>query len=681
MPSNPKVAAPDYDYLTRLRHDLEIEFSQDDLHIERSRRVRDLEQEVPIPNDWRVVAVEVRDPTVTDEVQRLVAELTLNPAHLVTEPTDKESEIAQTNSALRSRWTEEMLKVAATRFPGRDTRQEIVDALTGDGAAWTKFLFTKDVWDERYGLRLKDYEGYKAESGSDARKAALDAFDSDTEDTKKKAGPPFTWTLVDVRTVYPVFQANRLAEVMEISERAENTTFRQYRLGRDKDGKIRHQTQMTPEEMRPGSYTYENMKGGAAVSTVFFIEHWDAVNVSYIVIGKDIAGAPTGEMVAQWKHGYGRPPYFFAMGLSRNYKRNHKVAWGVSESKRWLVEYRSFLWTLLAQVAARDSFAPVVIESETGAEVVTGEDGQPRGKEYWEPRQVMRLKPGQKIHVLEWPDIAPSLKEQLQIVNQAIQELSTPRPTSDIGSNMEGAGFAINQVLAEVHTRHNPFVQSIERLYEEVTRFAWWLVSNKVKERVWVYTSGKNSGWAGVGPDDLKAPVSIRWMIDPEQPSAKLMETRYWSERLQQGTAYLDQAIRAMGDDPDDVRRGRAIDLIRQSQWYMQQLQTAVTQGFGRGDLTAQAAQLAATGQLSPGQPPQVGPAGVAPQAGMQGGPGGGPQDNMIPNMGALAASPNQAGVAGMPMPPGGVPGAGPGLVVPQQSALPGAQGIVTGGR
>ena len=60
----------------------------------------------------------------------------------------------------------------------------------------------------------------------------------------------------------------------------------------------------------------------------------------------------------------------------------------------------------------------------------------------------------------------------------------------------------------------------------------------------------------------------LDWKMDPERPSAKLIEERYWHERVEKGTAGRHQAITEMGSNPDEVDDDRELDRIRQTDWY-----------------------------------------------------------------------------------------------------------------
>ncbi|HYW88538.1 MAG TPA: hypothetical protein VFB50_12260, partial [Chloroflexota bacterium] len=136
------------------------------------------------------------------------------------------------------------------------------------------------------------------------------------------------------------------------------------------------------------------------------------------------------------------------------------------------------------------------------------------------------------------------------------------------------------------------------------------------------------------------------------------------------GTWGSDEAIDYLGDNPDEIRRSKARDRIRQSPQYQQWLDQQVFQFAGRGDILGAAAQaqaMAAQGQLPAAGAPGT-PGGMATPApgvfeGGAAGAGG------VPDLAALATAPNGAGA----LPP-------PGAQVMQGAAAnvgaPGAGGV-----
>lgn len=679
---------PTREYVEGLVSELQGIYSAQDEQIRTMRQVRELTRPVAIEPRLRLVTVEIRDPTATDEIARASASLSVNDPRCHVTPS-RPSDKAQENATRREKGSEAILRVCGRRTPGVDTFSALVDHCVGDGGAWAKLVWQKDAWDERYKLRLSDYERSAWEEIQDeekgrrldeeeaeedgegdqdreekvsarrrvlaeeapeikARRRAHKRFKSDAEEAKKEAGPPFVWTAVDPLSVYPVFAAGRLTEVVEVSERPQLATFRKYRLRRNQDGDI------VPDELLQGTPAEEARN----TTTIRFLEHWDARTVTYLVQGKNKRGESSGRVVDQWEHHYGQVPYFYGPGISMAHWRNRKVGWSIAEAKRWLVEYRSFLWTLHANVTSRDAFAPLQKKRPLGAAPAKGDPGVPRAESpHWGLREILETEPGGEYEPIRFPEVAQALKEQIALVSEAIERLESPRVTGEIGGGLEGAGFAINQVLAEARIRFDPIARSLERLYEEATRFLWQLIRKLVRETVWVYREGEDTGYLSLGPEDVADVVGLRWELDPERPSAKLIEARYWHERVKSGTGSLDQAIEAMGDNPDEVRLGRAMDRIRASEWYQKYQDMLVLQQVGKGDLMAfaQRAQF------------------VAEQGGMPGGPGAPPAMGtaLVPDMGNMALSPGGAGSNPVN---GAVAGAGPGAVVPEMGATAGIQ-------
>lgn len=614
-------------YLQALESELRELYKDQDDTVRHMREVRECTWSVPVPDEARLTTYEYHDPTISDECQRTAAMHSINPIEWQIRPA-KDSEAALENSTLREHWTAEVFRIAGTRSPGRDTVLDVIDAAFNDGGAWAKLLFAKDVWDEVYRARL-DKGDQVDEAGDEA--------------AKKAAGPPFHWLPVDVLTVLPV-PGSRLIELLEIQERPEFSALRQYGLSRNKRGDI------VPEELGEG----EPIGKGKARSKVLFYQHWTNTTCSYAVVGTNNKGEPTGQIVQSWEHGYGQVPYFFAPGIMMAHWRNRKVGWGVGESKRPLVEYKSFLRTINANIAARDVLGAFFREVPNDLPPLFGNDGKPVHNEAIEIGKIKTGRPGEKIGAFPFPQNNATLQAEIALTTQDIEKLSAPRMAGNI-SGLEGAGFAYSQVQADERARHDPTVQNIERMYEAATKFLWKLMRVRVAEPVWIYQEGKESGWLSAGPDDLTDTVGIKCHLNPERATAKIIEERYWHERLAAGTTHFDEAIEAMGDNPDEVRKGKTKDRIRGSQIYQRLEEWLIASKAGRGDLLGAAMSAQAEAMVSNGQGGQV----------PQGAPGMQDQAN-------LTMAPNGQGAA----PTSNMQGISPGAVVPGQSAAGGMQGL-----
>lgn len=724
------ASRPPKGYIVGLLGQLKTIYSEQDALIDRIRSTRQHTNQILLDPDYRIVPIEVHDATVTDEIQRVAAMMVTNPATMTVTPANSASEKAQTNATLREKVTEAILAQAGRRSSGQDTLEALADAAVGDGGGWCKVLWDPHAWESVYSVNSRlakyqrevevddedheDYGRYKAarDLPDDAPEEVLTArgnyswderpqkklsytdtleFWRDRDAAKQSAIDagkiPIRWIPVDVKCVYPVWLSGELQEVIEEYERPEFSVFRQYRLARTEDGQL---YQLPEHALSEEMGEPQAIGSGTGAPNVKVIEHYDDTYCTVIVEANFTTEAGSSKsscQVAQYEHYYGRVPYFFAPGVWMNFWANRKVGWSIAEAKRFLVDYRSFLFTLHAQVCARDALPPlqrVRIDPSIG---VRGRTNAPKEPEKWRPGRIYDNPAGTKLEPIPFdPKSAQAIREEIAMVSAAIEKLESPRVKAEIGGGLEGAGFAINQILTEARIRHDPISKGLERLLADVTKFTWYIIRNLIGEKVWVYgeeaqvgrygstkRKGKATrklGWLGLGPEELDGSVKIEWKLDPAQASAKMIEARYWHERISAGTASKDMAIEAMGDNPDEVRRSIAMDEIRATPFYKKRQMQALMWEAGRGDLIfeAIAEEMAATGAV-PGAPVQPAPlAGGGAAAGIGGAPGG------PPGMGDPAALALSAGGSGARpvMMRGGAPvggGVGPGAVLPSAGA------------
>ncbi len=619
-------AAPTEAYIRSLKTQLQQEFTRDDKQIDLLREVRELEHKVTLEADERWSDIEVRDPALADEIQRVVAALTLNRPKCVVTHDPRKGDKGEENSTLREHWSEEMLWEAGSFDKSQMAHTFVLatDGTAGDGGGWTKFLFRRDRWAERYGVRKM----HSTDPAEDLEYS--EEYDAATEEAKKRCGTPFAWVHVDVRTLYPRFANGKLREVVEVTKRSGAGLAADYGIRASESGELSVLKDMGP--------ALSEQEAKTLPSTLDFIEHWDDTWATCIV-----QGGKSAVVVKQFKHGLGRPPYFAAYGYVMNHWRGRKVGWGVAQAKLWLVMYLDFLLTVHADMAARDNKTPMGLTSPEGADQIVGEDGKViTAMEPLNLGDIQVMRPGQELAPINFPNVSPALREQIALIQGRIAELMTPRVKGDLGSGLEGAGFAIAQVLAEAKIYQDPIAKSVAAMLTDVTRFAWHLVRTKVKETVWVQRgSGDEAKWLGAGPDDLTEAVGLQWELDPERATAKLIESRYWAEQVKEGFASKTQAIREQGRNPDEVRFEIDLDTIRQSPEYQKAKLKATLTKLQRGDLLRDAA-LALAGQV-PGMPPGATPPAMG--------------NGVVPDMGALALGNN--GTGGSPMPNGTMGNAG----------------------
>ncbi len=652
---------PDQSYLDTVKSYLESAYATADEEIDALRMNRDL-MDPPVMPEWlRTVHTTVQIPTVRDEIARVVATLTMRWPTCAATPGEPGSDLDQDYSTDLEHFLEEVTKVSSQRVPGRDTQVMVTDGCVGDGGGVVKWVYDRDRWESVYRLAADE-----------------DADEDEVEDEKKRRGPPLARIPVDVRTWYPVWEADELSECLEVSQRQTYPLLKQYDLALNEQGAFEERLG------RPLSRDEANR----LPSTVEFCEHWTKEWVSYWV-----HSGKASHLIKQIHHGYGQVPYFFMPGLVHNYQNDIKCGLSVASNKLELTRFRSFLATAMVNMAARQASAPTVYKKQASAEAMEGEDRSPDKVPTFDIPQGMGVTIGteEEFKVAEQPGIPTGLENMFGIISSLESAVDTPKPGPSVGGDLAGAGFAIQSILAESKTRHHPFVASIERAMEQESYFVIHLIQNVIKEKVWVRRSLAPGAvarpadqWIGMGPEDLEAAVGIRWTLDPEPATSKIVEARWIAELLQAGLISKEIGMAHLGFNPDEVREGQIRDQVRNEPWYKQFVQEQLLRKLRRFDIMKQAATAATQSGVLPGMDPML--ANMAQQA--RGGgfgapmalpPGAAPGGPMMPDQAALAAAPGGVGAAPVPSPFGQI-GANMGMptgpILPQNGIVAGAQSI-----
>ena len=398
-----------------------------------------------------------------------------------------------------------------------------------------------------------------------------------------------------------------------------------------------------------------------------FVIHVNAQWITHLIARNGAAIVPTGARgkAMQWRHGYGFVPYFSSLGLTKNHERGRVVTWSISETKRYLVEYHSYLRTVFAYLAMRDAMPPLYEAAPDPATALTGDDQTPATPSVYELGVTYHGQPGQTLQAIQFPDNADKIQLEIAQADKDIQALSPPKMTGSMG-DLGGAGFAISTVLSEYKMRYAQLRAGIERHLREVTLRLWDLIA-QIDEPVYLFGRGQDVGWLKAEAATFAAPADVRWELVPETPSAKIIEERYWASRVQNGSASRRMMIEALGSNVDEVRRGRALDRIEETPWFLQAEEAEVLAQMGRGEwakMNQQSDQMVALQQQMAAQGGQAG-AGPFGQGGTPG-PGS--------DAGNLALSPNGAGAQPgtelqMTLPPGNPQGMPSSPSVPTRGA------------
>ncbi len=663
-PGQERLRKPDSQYLAGLLKESKQFYEHEDRVLQQFRELVYRKKRSNIPEKFRHVPFDLALSDLEDEISRVSALITSKDPILQVKALGREpSDAAIANATQRQHHTEAALQYAAQVAEGIDTWRALVRSVIQDGAGVTKLIRRKDMWQERYALTPEDFDdddGYPKKRGS---KSKHRKYNEAVDASKMEAGPCVAWVPVDLATWYPVWSDLKITEHLEVTERPAHEVMRDYRLrlapGKGRTSRL---VQVSPEDQLAtvGPQLTTNNKSHAP-DKLKVLEHWDA---TYCTIAIEHGGEVI--VVDQYEHHYGRPPVFFTAG--RNFLRGSKCGMSAVDAQTPYVELLNYLYTIEMNVAVAGASPPIFHTMPEGAEATMGESGieaaigAPKDDvEKWHLGTLYHGRPGEKFEPMILPQISGDLKELIKEVRVKQQSVQMPRAASAMSGDLEGAGVALAQILADIRAEKSDILTNLTNTLEAITRFYWHLIRTCIGESVYVEgadpqdKTGNSVEMIDLGPDDLKEPVSIVWSIDWDQDAAKLVRSRLVSERLQNRTLNLDKAIEMYGDNPDEIRLGQLADWVRDQPEYKKLALTGLMEAVGRGDEVGQAASaLGGAAGMPPtamGMPGMAsGPVPIAPVN---------PAAAIGPDMGAAIAVPGAQAPGQMPgrMPPGPVPG------------------------
>lgn len=647
---------PEVDWILDRLDELKAEYSDDREVLERIRGMRNLKWDVNIPQRLEEVTgatgLEYRDATVAVELLELPTMYTEELPSLTLRAGDDTKAGATLTTRLEYFTSACLFEDCGRRATGISTLNRIIDA-TFEGGGWSKLQKDTDCWADYLAADIEDYADDKPGVDATDGRTKHERYDRATEEMKRKAGVPISWKAVDALNCFPIFEGDVLTGMIEVQKRSLSTCFRNYGLGLNERGEI------VPERTAVRDWS----KQVAVGAEVDFIQYRDREWMSYVVrYSGGYTGGPSGYAGNAYAlPGYTRRHrmrlkgcgYYCSMGWTKNYEYARVATWSVSEPKRYLVQYLSWLRSIFAYLAIRDAMPPIFETTPPeGAAVLDGTTGQPRGPEIYQAGMKYTGQPGQAIQAVTFPNTADKLHAEIVQTSEDVNRLSAAKKSGQLG-DLGGEGFALSIVQEADRKRFHQLEDSVLQHLTDVTLDLWSLLQD-LDEPVYVFRNAKkDGGFIKVTPQDFETAVRPTWSLHVDSTAANIIKQRYAEAMEKAGYWSHDQAVEFMGGNVDEVQKGLLLDRMRSSPMVTQAEDAEVAAIWGRGAWATK--QQQAQGMAAPPAAPPV--------PGLPGGAG------QVPDQASQAMSPNGAGAA-----------PGTEFQPPQQAGMPASPSVQTAG-
>ncbi len=458
--------------------------------IEEQRDRRFMKRDPHVPTEYEKTATKFKSPFIFDICRRAPG---LTSSELPTPKVTpyKLGREAQDNSTKREKW----LKACYVRMDrGSNTFLQIMDALAADGMAVWKVILDKHSW-----------AAPARNDGEDAKAYAERA----TEHHRKNF--PFHWEQVSIDTVYPFYDENGLAELLQITKEDPRRMARKYGLVPTRDGKL-----------VKGRTAAE---GASWPTECKFIEYW---NREWFVYKVDDVEVKRG------RHGYERVPYFFAPLTRTSSRREDEKFYGLGFPLMSLQDTLDSLITCQLNWAYLNGFAYVVLRP-------TSQDAAPipegtvihleHGKPFYPPR-------GWEVVFLAPPSAGQDMAELRNIIKTVIDQVGL---APVLFGNLAGQRSNAAQLTAIAVAKSilQPGMQNIAYGFDEMAAFIQRQIE-KLGEPVPVWDEvkkGKKRGgeWRELSPEDVDGYYEVSHQLEPILPGEQYQQYLYLADAQARG--------------------------------------------------------------------------------------------------------------------------------------------------
>ena len=646
---------------------METSFQERNQWYAKLERIAYLLEPPRIPEGFKEVALGVNSPMPLHIVNTIAAALTVNPPSIHFEPV-RIGESSERNAGLRKNffeasWTRQEDESQRALF--RAFAHSVI--LYGEGILKTTTR-AKRVWSS-YGQFVKSQAAtYDAQvkAGKIKRSDADDILNDSAEEYKRRMPYPIVTTDIPPQSFFYDLTEDGFTVCIEKKLVPYYETLQHYEMGVDSNGDI------VPQAFGLPSHEWARFFPGNT-RRMIMIEVWTSDKVSYLLQGQD---SSPGVLVKTIKHRYGdkytktlNGPYFHCGGITTSSRELHLRNLGVLYGYTDIFRLFDSLITTLGQAAFFFGFPVLVQDPQPG--VISPEEAQIGLAPQPEEDTRLSIKPGDRMppgwHWEAPPQAGADIDKMLQFCRE-MSQLALPPIAQGVMSG-DTSGYGINQLTTLARLYWDPIIQNMERCLAKRVGFESWLISNEIKENVYVeqgqpiIVRGRRmprspgmGNWLAIGPEDLSDVHRYSVRLDPETPSNELLDLRAHELKRQLRFESWEMGVTETGSEPDLVEFQLGLEDAKAYPEIQDDLKQQILQLLGKAraaaDQQAQA-DLGQAGQLYAGPPPEatapVNTMGtpVAPGAGMP----------ITPTAPASGGGPPGMAVAGQGGGPGGVQG------------------------
>jgi len=531
-----------------LSQDLRNKYKLRDEMIDLIREERFLQKKPEIPDAFKVTALDIRLPTVNDNIDRLVANLTLNDPQVHC-PLPAAGPDAQRRASKLEKAGAAILETLMDNA-GKNLVYKAFDSAVESGEMVWKVLYTPHRWD-KLPTRKRKEKAKDGDTSEDSYDEEPKAYLSRVKDYKQQHPLPISARVVDRRTFYPEMDEDGYCTILEVSKRTLRSLDQQFPNFRDRismaglpfpvdmDGNLDHRSQIT------------------------LIEYWDRKVCVYLVAEGSTDSVNNYGILRAFKHPYKRVPYFTGFGQETSSPNPNFEGMPSAFPLMYLSQLMDSTMTMFGNVGYLTGFPTITKESPQAlAEAAFTENSDEAPEpENMTPGRILQGPPGTKYGVLDYGRSAQALSGMISILREVMQGVSMPTIMQGVPPGDRTAGYAISALASAAKAKYQQIVKNGQRCISDVLNFCLWIIEHLIDAPVELLTTDTNDKgqpyqtYLELRPSDIKGYHNLKVKIQPHSPTDRQTEGMFMSNMV---TNRLTSRRRAMEEglgyeQPDDI--------------------------------------------------------------------------------------------------------------------------------
>ena len=419
-------------------------------------------------------------------------------------------------------------------------------------------------WDY-LGWRKVPYKGQpKPPEATDL--ATTTQYGIDNERFKKDAGVRSyaDYRHVPTSTAYwsgNVYDPDRFYEIKDVAERDLMDT---YGIVRNKDGSF---SKASKEPTTTPSGYPENQ--GGTETRIRVVEYWDrewcvivAETLEEKWLGmRHVRGA---YVLDEWKHGWGRVPYFARPAFVTEQLEEDKKFEGPLDGVYTEMPEHKLLRTMGFSVAYQTAFSPLQITTKEQGDLILDAGGKMVESLKLVPGEARQMAPGQQIGVVpQSPEVA-NLFQVIAASDARIAHYSLTEIMRGISPGADSSNAAISNLHRAQLSILDPLAQQASRQASAMGRFILERIKDS-NERFYVFDSTTDSHLSLAAPEIVS--VNVQAKVTPDQGQFQLLIEKHATEQFLAGVGTEQSMYEMMGkENPEELVAAAFVDKIRRNQ-------------------------------------------------------------------------------------------------------------------